>query len=70
MFRERKLGGQMEGNKKLRKGINFFTYLVIHGKFKEKKNSFSFIWLTIKKKIKKNRRKTKSTIYLKWLSIY
>ena len=40
MFRERKLGGQMEGNKKLRKGINFFTYLVIHGKFKEKKIHF------------------------------
>ena len=30
----------MEGNKKLRKGINFFTYLVIHGKFKEKKIHF------------------------------
>ena len=31
------------------KKINFFTCLVIHGKFKGKKNSFSFIWLTMKK---------------------
>ena len=30
--------------------INFFTYLVIHGKFKgKKKNLFSFVWLTTKK---------------------
>ena len=32
-----------------KKNINFFTYLVIHGKFKGKKNYFSFVLLTMKK---------------------
>ena len=48
--KERKFGGKMERKKKLKeKNINFFTCLVIHEKFKRKKKSFSFVWLTMKK---------------------
>ena len=44
----RKNGRKEKGKKK---NIIFFTCLVIHGKFKgKKKNSFSFVWLTTKKK--------------------
>ena len=47
---ERKKIGRKEKVKEM--NIIFFTCLVIHGKFKgkQKKNSFSFIWLTTKKK--------------------
>ena len=50
---ERKKIGRKNGRKEKakEKNINFFTCLVIHEKFKEKKkkNSFSFVWLTTKK---------------------
>ena len=71
---KRKKIGRKNRRKEKAKEMNiyFFTCLVIHGKFKgkKKKNSFSFVWLIMKKKSWKNRRKTKSTICFKWLSIY
>ena len=70
---ERKKIGRKNERKEKGKEMNiiFFTCLVIHGKFKgeKKKNSFSFVWLTTKKNVRKNGRKIKSTICLKWLSI-
>ena len=50
---ERKKIERKNGRKEKGKEMNiiFFTCLVIHGKFKgkQKKNLFSFIWLTTKK---------------------
>ena len=50
---KRKKIGRKNGKKEKVKemNINFFTCLVIHGKFKgeKKRNSFSFAWLTTKK---------------------
>ena len=50
---ERKKIWRKSGRKEKAKemNINFFTSLVIHGKFKgkKKKNLFSFVWLTTKK---------------------
>ena len=58
----RKKIGRKNGRKEKGKerNINFFSYLVIHEKFegKKTKNSFSFIWLTMEKS-RKNQRKTK-----------
>ena len=61
--RERKFGGK----KKVKEmNINFFTCLVIHGKFKGKKKEFIFFCLVNhKKKSMKNGRKTKSIICLR-----
>ena len=54
---ERKKIGRKNGwkEKVKERNIIFLTCLVIHGKFKgkKKKNSFSFVWLTTEKKIKK-----------------
>ena len=64
---ERK-NGRKEKDKE--KNIIFFTYFVIHGKFKGKKKEFIFFYLVNhEKKSRKNGRKTKSIICLKWLSI-
>ena len=50
---ERKKIGRKNGRKEnvKKRNIIFFTCLVFHGKFKgkQKKNLFSFIWLTTKK---------------------
>ena len=43
---ERKNGRKEKGKER---NIIFFTCLVIHGKFKGKKKSFSFVWLITKK---------------------
>ena len=60
----RRKNGRKEKAKKI--NINFFTCLVIHEKFKEKKKEFIFFCLVNhEKKSMKNERKTKSTIYLK-----
>ena len=63
--RERKLGGKMERKKKLR-NIKIFTCLVSHGKFKgeKKKNSFSFVWLTMKKSLGKMEGKQNKFFFL------
>ena len=71
-YKRKKIGRKNRRKEKAKEmNIYFFTCLVIHGKFKgkKKKNSFSFVWLIAKKKSRKNGRKIKSTICLKWLSI-
>ena len=65
---ERKKIGRKNGRKEKTKemNINFFTCLVIYEKFKEKKKEFIFFCLVNhEKKLRKNRRKTKSIICLK-----
>ena len=70
---ERKKIWRKSGRKEKAKemNINFFSCLVIHGKFKGKKNSFSFVWLTTKKvneKWKKNKINNLSQIVINLLN--
>ena len=61
----KKIGRKNEKEEKGKESnINFFACLVIHEKFKGKKGLFSFVWLTMKKKSKKNERKINSIICL------
>ena len=61
----KKIGRKNEKKEKGKESnINFFACLVTHEKFKGKKRLFSFVWLTMKKKSKKNERKIKSIICL------
>ena len=53
----------MERKKKLR-NIKIFTCLVIHEKFKRKKKSFSFVWLTMKKSLGKMEGKQNKIFFL------
>ena len=69
-YKRKKIGRKNRRNEKAKKkNINFFTYLVIHGKFKGKKKLIFFCLVNHEKKSRKNGRKTKSTNCLKWLSI-
>ena len=71
-YERKKIGRKNERKEKAKeRNINFFTCLVIHGKLKgKKKKEFIFFYLVNhEKKLRKNGRKTKSIICLKWLSI-
>ena len=63
---ERKKIGRKNGRKEKIKerNINFFTCLIIYGKFREKEFIF-FCLINHEKKFRKNRRKTKSIICFK-----
>ena len=71
---ERKKIGRKNERKEKGKEMNIIFFSLVwlsmeNSRRKKKKNSFSFVWLTTKKNVRKNGRKIKSTICLKWLSI-